>query len=187
MTRSFSFDGLDIKGAAFVVLPTMLATVAALLSWPQTALSNVLVEKMPVSVEYIPSFCLLWILTIWLVVQFTYMLGVAAVRPGGYANKNPRGMIGDKSLRWLHRLKCSHENTTECLVWFTATLVLIDKFSLDTMLAAKWSILVMLSRTIYPFMYVFDLDMLRTMVFIAGFFSSFFMALAALFQGTALK
>lgn len=183
---SFTFDGLQLLGAISVVVPVFLAILEAEVKSQRTELSQVLVDKMPVPVQVVPYFCLMWILTTWFLMVLVFVMGIASTRPAGYDNKSPRNMAKDKSLGWLYRIHCAEDNTTEFLGCFTLSLFVTDKLALNPLLVAKWSVLVILSRTVYPFCYAFNVDALRTSVFAVGFFASFVMGWTAIFPDSML-
>lgn len=186
MPSFLSFDGFKIEGAAFVVTPLFAAILAFALRWPRTSLSDFFVERLPVPVKHVPAFAIMWVVTIWLLTIIVYFMSVARTRRGGYNNKSPRDMAKDKSLGWMYRLHCAHDNTTECLVWLIATVTVAEKLRLDATLVAKWTALIAATRTLYPFFYVFNVDALRTTVYAIGFFSAFTMGWVAIFQESML-
>jgi len=189
MTKKLlSFDGFKTQGATLVVTPIFIAILAGAVHWPNTALSDRLLEYGAqlaggLSVDAIPVACLMWVLTTWLLTVVTYFTSISACRASGYNNTAPRDMHKETSLGWIYRTHCAHENTTECLAWLTATIVVAEKMQLDSVLQAKWCLVIALSRTVYPFFYIFNMDAFRTISFAIGFFTAFVMGWTAVFQG----
>ena len=187
MKSLLSFDGFRIEGATLVVTPLFLAIVAAVLVWPRTTASETLLQLIfPTTVAHVPMFSIMYVLTTWLVTILFYFMGVASNCTTGFDNKSPRDKAKDKSLGWMYRMHCAHDNTLECLVWMTATIFVADKLELDETLVAKWCTLIVVSRTFYPIFYVLDIDALRTTSFAVGFFSAFVMGWVAVFPDAML-
>lgn len=183
----FTFQGLGLVGFLTLASPVMVAALVNAIHWHKTSFSNTLLDLMPVSVDKMPVFTVMWVITMWLLTQFTYLLGVVTYRPAGVDNLNPRAMAKETTIGWAYRLHCAHDNTTEFLAIYIATIwVATTAQSLDPVLIAKWSSLVTASRTLYPLFYLLNWDVARTASFAVGFFTCFCMGWTAVFPETLL-
>jgi len=85
----------------------------------------------------------------------------------------------------LYRLHCAHENSLEAIVLATAAVVVgSHSANLDATVFAKLGMLHLASRIVYPFMYVFGPDMLRTFTFSIGGFAAIWIMVHGLFTSS---
>src|SRR5688572_21974309 len=88
--------------------------------------------------------------------------------PGGYDNRHPRdqqaGLTG-----WGRRAVAAHQNGFEGFAPFAAAVFVAHLGGGDARLAAGLSIAFVVARTLYPILYMANLDKLRSTVWSIGF------------------
>lgn len=178
-TLSFSNSAWKLN----IILPLQVAVNVAMISTlRKSAFSNTLLSLAPVDIEKVPYFCLLSLIQIWALTKNVLVLGLANSCKRGYENKTPRRMntveyMGD----YFYKLECAHENTLEAIVVSTVATVTAANLNLDPTLFAKLCMFNLLARIAYPFFYVFGPDMIRSIVFTFGLFSSVWVIIYSLF------
>jgi len=167
---SFSHSARKLNLILPLQIPVNVAIIATL---RKSALSDALLSLAPVSIDKIPYLCLFVLLQIWLLTRIAIVFGLANTTKHGYDNKTPRRTKTVEHMGELFfKLQCAHENTLEAIVVATAAAVVASNLGLDPIIFAKLSIFNLLARVVYPFLYAFGPDMIRTIIFTFGFFSS---------------
>ena len=158
---------------------TSICTIAALL---QSSFSDTLLSILPVTTDKVPYFCLFILLFLWIFTRIAVILGLANTRKPGYDNKTPRRTNTVEYLgNDLYKLQCAHDNTLEAIVVATVASVVASNLDLDSVVFAKLSIFNLVARIVYPYLYVYGPDMVRSIVFAFGFFSSLGIITCSLF------
>jgi uncharacterized MAPEG superfamily protein len=106
-----------------------------------------------------------------------YVLNRCQVRGLGGAMANPSR--NDKPLAdWANRLLFAHDNAVENLVVFAPLVLILNAIDYST----KWTVLACAvyfwSRLAHLFVYTFGVPVLRTLMFLVGFFAQAVLALA---------
>ena len=175
-SHGFSLQGLSLPTLMTKLIAMVASAIGIVVYFPSTSLSNTLVSniKQITGCKSVPHLALAWLLHMWLIIQVLYVLLMSATQKDGYNNSEPRSMNPGGGR--VYRLKCSADNTFESLVVFLVALAVLSSAGdelgeAENAMINKWAVLSMIARTIYPFAYVWDLDMLRSVLFEIGFFS----------------
>jgi uncharacterized MAPEG superfamily protein len=104
-------------------------------------------------------------------------------QPEGYNNKNPRDQQA-KLEGWGRRAQASHLNGFEAFPGFAAAV-------LATLVAGPirpwdnyFAIIYVVARTVYPLIYIANIDKLRSLVWTAGFVATFGLFVQAILKAT---
>lgn len=109
-------------------------------------------------------------------------LGLANNDKSAYDSETPRKSNTVEHLgEALFKLQCAHDNTIETVVVATVAVIAASNLGLDVAIFAKLSMFNLLARAVYPALYVFAPDMIRSLVFTFGFFSSLMIITYSLF------
>lgn len=110
-------------------------------------------------------------------------LGLANNDKSAYDSETPRKSNTVEHLgEALFKLQCAHDNTIETVVVATVAVIAASNLGLDVAIFAKLSMFnLLLARAVYPALYVFAPDMIRSLVFTFGFFSSLMIITYSLF------
>lgn len=166
-----------------VIFPLQFAVNVAIIDMlRKSAFSGALLTLAPVSLEKTPYFCLFVLIQIWALTKILVALGLANSSKRNYENKAPRRMntveyMGDS----LYKLQCAHENTLEAIVMATVAVITATNLDLEPTVVSKLSMFNLLARIAYPFLYVNGPDMIRSIVFSFGLFSSVWIVIYRLF------
>ncbi len=99
-------------------------------------------------------------------------LAVAMAKEGGsgYDNSNPR----DQQARltgWGRRALAAHQNSFEVTPLFAAAVITAHLFQADAYWSAVWATTFLVSRVLYVLLYLKDIDMVRSLVWMVGIVS----------------
>lgn len=102
-----------------------------------------------------------------------------ARQPGGFDNQHPRQQQAQLT-GMAARVVAAQHNAWEALIFYTAACVLayVSGVYLDTM--AYPATLFLLSRLVHPVFYAFNMDKLRSLVFMVGWLATFYMLVVSL-------
>lgn len=147
------------------------------------AISDTLLSLAPVDVKKIPYLNLFITTQIWIFLRLAIPFSLAnASSKSNYDNKTPRKTNTPEHLGdLLYKLQCAHENTLEAIVIATVATVTAANLGLDPIVFAKLSTFALMARLVYPYFYVWGPDMIRSIVFSFGFFSSVMAIVYSLF------
>ncbi|RMG96860.1 MAG: MAPEG family protein [Deltaproteobacteria bacterium] len=86
----------------------------------------------------------------------------------GYDNKQPRAQ--QAALRgWMARARDAHYNTLEAFPPFAAGVIVAHLAGLDEHRATVLAVTFVVARTVYPILYIANLDLLRSAVWGVGY------------------
>jgi uncharacterized MAPEG superfamily protein len=92
-------------------------------------------------------------------------------RPEGLDNRHPRDQQA-KLEGWARRAHAAHLNTLEAFPVFAAGVLIAHLSGADPGWSSRLSIVFVVARVIYPFIYMADVDKLRTAVWTVGFLAA---------------
>ena len=154
-----------------IIFPIQVSmNVAIIATLCKSDFSDTLLSLAPVPVNKVPYLALFALIQIWILTKIVVALGVANFRKHGFDNTTPHQMntaeyMGDS----LYKLQSTHENTLEAIVVAMAAAVVASNTNLDTTIVAKFNFL---ARVTYPLLYVLGPNMVHSIVFTFGLFSS---------------
>lgn len=125
----------------------------------------------------IPFFCLLIMLLLVVLTKVPLAIAQARVDKNGYDNRDPRAQQATLT-GWGKRALAAHQNTFEAIAIFTPA-VLISHFAgpANASMAANLAIAHTIARVLYPFAYIADAHLVRSLIWGVGFGSAIWMAL----------
>jgi len=85
----------------------------------------------------------------------------------GFDNSRPREQF-ERLTGWGKRAAAAHQNTLEALVGFTVAYLISYIGTAPSSIVAKLSVIFLGTRIIYPFLYIFNLPTMRTIVWLVG-------------------
>ncbi len=96
-------------------------------------------------------------------------LAMAMAKEGesGYDNRNPR----DQQARltgWGRRSLAAHQNSFEVTPLFAAAIITAYLFQADAYWSAVWATIFLISRILYIFFYIRDVNLMRSTVWMVG-------------------
>lgn len=191
--------GLSLADCGFLKLnaffPPMLAAAHfTAVGFVKSEMATTALAKMPVPTEKVPFFVIAFMPVLAILCAITALMALSAVAPEGYSSQKSReqkapGAVAAKGLpKWIDRMQAAQYNTFEaaiCLICsiFVATSV---EGGLSSTVLAKYMTLFFLCRVVYPFFYVFDLDLFRTQSWLTGLYITVVVSFSALFPETML-
>jgi len=151
-------------------------------------ISDQLLKQVPVAVDKVPYLMMLGMVFMQFVCNIVCVMYIAAFRQGGYDNNTPREAQPKflENHKFAARMKAAHFNTLEQIPIFATACFTAILLKLDPVLTAKLALLHNLSRVVYIVTYGLNIDIVRTFVFVVGFFSCIFMSAMAIFPGFSL-
>jgi len=115
----------------------------------------------------VPFVCVLVALLLAWPPKIAFSVGLARSKEG-YDNKQPRRQQAALS-GWMARARDAHYNTLEAFPGFAAGVVVAHLAGLDEHRASVLAVTFVVARTLYPILYIFDLDLLRSAVWGIGY------------------
>jgi uncharacterized MAPEG superfamily protein len=119
-----------------------------------------------------PFYCLLAAIALLYLSKIPLALAMAKEGEKGYDNRHPR----DQQARltgWGGRALGAHMNGFEITPVFAAAVITAHLFQADPWWSAMWAAIFVASRVIYILLYLADINLLRSTVWMAGLISSF--------------
>ena len=126
----------------------------------------------------IPFYCILAMIVV------TYLskvpVAIAMAKLGGYNNRTPRDQQAQLT-GWGRRALAAHQNSFEVFPVFTAGVFIAHLSGADPVWSARLALLFVVSRVAYLFFYWYDLDKLRSLMWMVGILSSLTLGLLVVF------
>mmetsp|Transcript_3037 Transcript_3037/g.10147 ORF Transcript_3037/g.10147 Transcript_3037/m.10147 type:complete len:210 (+) Transcript_3037:140-769(+) len=193
----FRAAGLSLADTSFLKLnalfPLMLGGAhMAVVSWVKCPASVVVVEALPVSADKVPMLVVASMPILATMLSVVALECLAAMAPKGYesqrgrAQKAPGAASWASCPAWVERIQWAQYNTWEALMCLLPSLYVAKECALPSPLLAKLCALFLLLRLVYPFAYALDIDLVRTQLWLTGFYATGFISFAALYPEIAL-
>jgi len=99
-----------------------------------------------------------------------FVLVAQARQPEGFDNRHPRDQQARLS-GWGRRANAAHANSFEAFAPFAAAVLVAHLAGADARWSSILAIVFVAARTVYPMLYIANLDKLRTTVWSIGFLS----------------
>jgi len=114
-----------------------------------------------------PFYCLFAALLLAYLSKFPLAIAMAKEGEKGYDNRHPR----DQQARltgWGRRALAAHQNGFEITPVFAAAVITAHLFQADAYWSAVWAATFVVSRFLYVFLYIRDVNILRSLVWTVG-------------------
>jgi len=106
--------------------------------------------------------------------------------PENYDNKTPRKQQASLT-GWAERALGAHNNHIEAFAPFAAAILISNTCGLHIIVLVKLAVTFVIVRFIYQFLYLFDIDYLRTLVWLIGFLANCALFFMPFTEGNIVK
>ena len=163
--------------------PIIIGTPILISKFLRHPVSEQLLAEMPVDADKVPFLALFVMILIAFFSNLVVVFYIAIFRKNGYDNNNPR----EEQPKFLanhgfaSRMKAAHNNTNENLPHLAVAIYTAISLGLDKVLTAKMCIFYIINRLIFVVTYGINLDAVRTISYVAAFFTGLIMMAMAIF------
>jgi len=192
--RSLGLTFADVGFVKFNLSFPVLAGFAhySIVYWVSAPMSTKALAMLPVPVDKAPFFVVAVLPLIAIMCAITVIMAISAMAKNGYESQRGRqqkepGALAKAGLpAWLDRVQSAQYNTFEACICMICSFYVATGLGLDKVLFAKLASYFLVCRLMYPFMYGFDIDLLRTVFWFCGLYALIMTSFAALFPDTVL-
>lgn len=163
--------------------PIIIGSLVGMSKFLRDPISDQLLAQMPVDADKVPFLAMMVMILLAFFANLVVIFYIAIFRKGGYDNNHPR----EEQAKFLQnhgfaaRMKAAHNNTNENLPALAAGIFTAISLGLDKVLTAKMCIFYMINRIIFVVTYGLNLDLVRTVVYVMGFFTVLMMMAMSIF------